>query len=87
MSGSEVLGPAPGTAGVIVGPGAEPNGAFASYEECVAANLTVAPVEFSFNGGTLGVMNSGDASPSATRGEDAGGRSPTFRLSRLDACP
>src|SRR5262245_16796032 len=38
MSGSEVLGPAPGTAGVLVGPGAEPSGAFATYEECVAAN-------------------------------------------------
>lgn len=78
----------PGTAGFLVGEGFEPYGAFATYPECIAANCALAAVEFEFAGGTLGLLDTGDTNPvDDERGEAAGGRSPTFRLTRLDACP
>lgn len=79
---------APGTAGFLAGEGFEPYGAFATYPECVAANCALAPVDFDFAGGTLGLLDTGDTNPvDDERGEAAGGRSPTYRLTRLDACP
>lgn len=87
MSNDQAVEPAPGTAGVVVGEGPDPAGAFASYEECVAANLKQAPLDLTLSAGTIGIMNAGDSSPDKTPGEAIGRRSPTYRLTRLDACP
>jgi hypothetical protein len=87
MSNDQAVELAPGTAGVVVGEGPDPAGAFASYDECVAANLQQAPRDVTLAAGTIGVMNAGDSSPDKTPGEAIGRRSPTYRLTRLDACP
>jgi hypothetical protein len=87
MSNDRAVELAPGTAGVVVGEGPDPAGAFASYDECVAANRMQAPRELTFSTGTIGIMNAGDSSSDKTTGEAIGRRSPTYRLTRLDACP
>jgi len=88
VAGSEPLLTAPGTVGLFAGPGPEPYGGFATYDECVAANRAVPPVDFDFAGGALGVMDGGDGTSSDdVPGEMEGGRNPTFELTRLDACP
>jgi hypothetical protein len=87
MSNGQALEVAPGTTGVLVGEGVEPAGAYASYSECVAANKKLPPLDLMFAGGSLGIMNAGDSSANKTRGEDVAGRSPTYRLTRVDDCP
>ena len=88
MSNRETIAIAPGTAGVVVGEGGEPLGAYASYDECVAANLKLAPITFNTTqAGPIGVMNAGDSSTAKSPGEAVGGRSPSYRLTRLDPCP
>jgi hypothetical protein len=65
-------------------------GEVASYAECVAANCDLAPLDFDFPGGKLGVLRDGGGTLGAIDdlgGESEGGRSPTFRLTLLDACP
>lgn len=76
---------APGTAGTLAGL----DGAFADYEECVAANCSVPPVEFDHPGGKLGLLRDGVTIGALDDlgGETRGGRNPTFRLTRIDACP
>jgi hypothetical protein len=76
----------PGTGGVSVGTGPYPFTAYATYEECVAANCALPSVAFDFGGGVLG-LRLGEGIPFAyISGDTAGGRAPTFRLSRLDSC-
>jgi hypothetical protein len=61
-----------------------------TYPECVTFNCKLAPVDFDFPGGKLGVLRDGGTALGAiddATGAEAGGRSPTFRLTRLDACP
>lgn len=84
-----VIAGAPGTVGAFVDPDPTLGGAFATYAECVAANCDTPPLDFDFAGGTLGVQRDGGGVLGAIDdlgGESEGGRSPTFRLSRLDAC-
>jgi hypothetical protein len=60
------------------------------YADCVAANCSQAPLDFDFAGGRLGILRDGGGVLGAIDdlgGEYEGGRSPTFRLSLLDACP
>ena len=65
---------------------------YPSYAECVAANCIDAgrSVDFYFTGGTMSVryMLSATAAPfySFASGALVGGRGPSFRLTRLDAC-
>jgi hypothetical protein len=76
------LGPAPGSVGTF----ASGLGAFARYEECVAANVGRPGITFSFAGGPLGLaMESFDPVTFfvlTQGGESVGGLSPTFRLTR-----
>jgi hypothetical protein len=62
-------------------------GAFATYDECVTANCTLPATDFNFEGGVLGLRYGAISSVVTVPGESVGGRSPTYRLSRLDACP
>jgi hypothetical protein len=65
----------PGTAGT----------GYLTYEECVAANEGIAPLEFEFRGGKLGVWSS-DFNPADNiggEGQDRCGTSPIWKLSRL----
>ena len=76
----------PGTAGVSAGTGPYPFTAYATYDECVAANCALPSVEFDFAGGVLGLRLGGGIEFAYISGETVGGRAPTFRLSRLDPC-
>jgi hypothetical protein len=87
MSNDQAVELAPGTAGVVVGEGPDPLGAYGSYDECVAANRMQAPRDLTLSAGAIGIMNAGDSSPDKTTGEAIGRRSPTYCLTRLDACP
>jgi hypothetical protein len=74
----------PGTEGLSV-----PQ-AFDTYAHCVAANCKEPPLDFDFAGGKLGLMRNGGtvfAEFDDLDGTAVGGRSATFRLTRLDACP
>jgi hypothetical protein len=77
-TGDRVVVP-PGTSGY-----ATSNGAYATFEECVAANAALAPIEFDFAGGKLGVWvldsNYGDN----VAGTD--GRNPKWKLTLLGDC-
>ena len=64
-------------------------GAYPTYAECVAANCDVPPVDFDYAGGKLGLLREPGGALGAIDdldGSDQGGRAPTFRLTRLDAC-
>lgn len=69
----------PGTVGYYTS-----NGAFDTFDECVAANAALPPTEFDFGGGKLGVWlldsNYGDN----LAGTD--GRNPRWKLTLLGAC-
>jgi hypothetical protein len=78
---------APGTSGALVGAGAEPYGAFERYSECVSANCALPSQAFSFEGGALGLRMGVLSGFQPVPGEDAGGRSPTFRLFAPNGCP
>lgn len=72
------VAPAPGTVGFLDG-----QGGFASFDACVAANVSQdAPLEFDFAGGALGLKLADDPYGDNIAGEN--GRSPTYRLS---SCP
>ena len=77
---------APGSIGIGVGAGTFPFSAFETYDQCVAANCTSAAFDFDFAGGVLGVRLGIGLLFTYTSGDTAGGRNPTFRLSRLDPC-
>lgn len=69
---------APGTVGFLEG-----QGGFATFDECVSANVASdAPLEFDFAGGTLGLRLADN--PYADNAPGENGRSPTYRLS---SCP
>jgi hypothetical protein len=79
----------PGTVGSFVGGSeADGGGAYKTYAECVAANCDLPPFDFDYPGGKLGVARDGGGIGSFDDlgGEAEGGRSPTFRLTRLDGC-
>jgi len=73
-AGNAVMSPAPGTVGFYVN-----QGAFASFDACVAANQNDAPLEFDFVGGPLGLWLADGPYTDNAAGEN--GRSPTYRLS------
>lgn len=76
---------APGLAGSFT----DEKTAFSSYAACVAANCKEPPKDFDFAGGKLGIARDLGGAAGAvddSPGELAGGRNPTFRLSRVDAC-
>lgn len=79
------LGMAPGNVGTFAG-----LGAYATYEDCVAANVGRAPLAFHFEGGKLGLrLQSLDPLTLfllIEGGEAVGGRSPTFRLTCSGEC-
>jgi hypothetical protein len=90
VSGTAVFGLTPGTVGVFPGNDPMTGGAFDTYAACVDANRNARPLDFTFEGGQLGVARDGGGVLGAVDdgiGESEGGRSPTFRLSRLEACP
>jgi hypothetical protein len=70
----------PGTVGFMVG-----SGGFATFDECVAANLALPPVRFDFAGGPLGVWLSD--SPYSDNIAGADGRNPKWSLTFLGDCP
>jgi hypothetical protein len=69
----------PGTVGY-----ATSNGAFATFAECVAANLVLPPLEFDFAGGKLGVWL--QDSPYSDNMAGEGGRNPKWQLTLLAPC-
>jgi hypothetical protein len=69
----------PGTVGY-----AASNGAFATFAECVAANLALSPLEFDFAGGKLGVWLQDSPYSDNMAGEDA--RNPKWQLTLLAPC-
>lgn len=90
VSNDQVLGLTPGTVGVYASDDPTIGGAFATYQECVAANCSDPALDFMFAGGKFGVQRDGGGVLGAiddAGGESVGGRSPTFRLIRLDPCP
>jgi hypothetical protein len=70
----------PGTGGIIPG-----MGGFTDFEECVTANKALAPKEFDFDGGKLGIYLN-DA-PYDDNGAGQGGRNPKWKLVLLGECP
>lgn len=78
-STSEKVVMPPGTVGYAAGAGA-----FSEFAACVSANLALAPVEFDFDGGVLGVWLQDSPYQDNVSGED--GRNPVWSLSRLGGC-
>ncbi len=60
------------------------SGGFATFDECVAANLALPATEFDFGGGLLGLWLEDRPYGDNLPGLD--GRSPTWRLTALHAC-
>jgi hypothetical protein len=89
-----ILALAPGTVGAC-----DADTAFESYGDCVAANCMLPPLDFDYPGGPIAIQRNGgaDLEPSILfnkegplddlGGETVGGRSPTYRLTKLDPCP
>jgi hypothetical protein len=75
---SQIVMP-PGTVGFLVGAGG-----FASFDDCVVANSALAPVEFDFAGGMIGIWLRD--SPYGDNVPGQNGRSPTWKLSTA-GCP
>lgn len=71
---------APGTAGIEAG-----KGAFATFDECVAANLLLKPAAFKHAGGKLGVWLADSEYRDNNVGVD--NRNPRWRLERVDCDP
>jgi len=69
----------PGTVGFLV-----QNGGFATFDECVAANLLLPPSEFDFAGGKLGVWLQDSPYSDNLAGVD--GRNPKWMLTLLGDC-
>lgn len=67
----------PGTIGVLNG-----LGAYDAFEDCVRASLALAPVEFAFTGGRLGLWLNDFPYDDNVAGEN--GRNPTWQLTRFD---
>jgi hypothetical protein len=69
----------PGTIGFLVS-----NGGFATFDECVAANLLLPPVDFDFAGGKLGVWL--QDSPYSDNAAGVDNRNPKWTLTLLGDC-
>jgi hypothetical protein len=69
----------PGTAGFLAG-----QGGFSLFDDCVAANHALQPIEFDFAGGALGVWL--EDSPYSDNEVGEGGRNPTWRITST-TCP
>jgi hypothetical protein len=73
---------------IVVPPGtvgySSANGAYATFDACVAANQALPPVEFDFPGGKLGVWLLDTQYTDNLAGVD--GRNPKWNLSLLGAC-
>jgi hypothetical protein len=69
----------PGTVGYAVA-----NGAYATFDACVSANLALPPKEFDFAGGKLGVWLQDDNYGDNLAGVDD--RNPKWKLTLLGAC-
>jgi hypothetical protein len=70
----------PGTVGVKAGAGG-----FASFDACVAANRSLAPIEFDFAGGKIGIWL--EDSPYGDNLPGRGGRNPQWRLTSANCEP
>jgi hypothetical protein len=77
-SGNQLVMP-PGTFGYSTG-----TGAYANFADCVTANQALAPKEFDFAGGQLGVWLQDSPVSDNLAGED--GRNPKWKLERLGGC-
>jgi len=60
------------------------DGAFTAFADCVAANLALAPTDFDFDGGVLGVWLQDSPYSDNLAGES--GRNPTWNLTGLGPC-
>ena len=69
----------PGTVGFLVG-----SGGFSTFDECVAANLALPPLEFDFAGGKLGAWLQDSPYSDNLAGE--GDRNPKWKLTLLGDC-
>jgi hypothetical protein len=75
VQSNQAIAPAPGTVGFYVN-----QGAFASFDACVAANLNDAPLEFDvISAGPIGLHLVDDPYTDNVAGEN--GRNPTYHLS------
>jgi hypothetical protein len=80
-STSDRIAKAPGTGGLVVS-----SGAYSTFDECVAANLAQdAPVEFDFDGGSIGVWLDDNLYSDNQAGDN--GRNPAWNLLLLQKCP
>lgn len=77
-TGARIVTP-PGTVGFLVG-----RGGFSNFEDCVAANRTLQPVEFDFAGGELGIWLEDEPYDDNIAGP--GGRSPRWQLTAPGSC-
>jgi hypothetical protein len=59
-------------------------GGFATFDECVAANVPLPPIEFRFDGGPLGVWL--EDNPYTDNVAGVGGRNPKWALTLLGNC-
>jgi hypothetical protein len=60
-------------------------GAFDAFDACVAANLALTPIDFSFDGGPLGIWLQDSPYSDNLAGVD--GRNPKWTLTLLGGCP
>jgi hypothetical protein len=68
---------------IVMPPGS--TSAFATFDECVTANLAVPAQEFAFDGGKIGVWLDDTPYADNTAGDD--GRNPKWQLTLLGTCP
>jgi hypothetical protein len=78
-NGNPVATP-PGTVGYLVG-----QGAFSDFDDCVAANVMLPPVDFDFAGGTIALWLQDDPYYDNVAGTD--GRNPTWSLACTSPMP
>jgi hypothetical protein len=79
--GTPVLLAPPGTVGYLVS-----NGAYSTFDECVSANLQLdSPMDFTFDGGPLGLWLNDDPYTDNVAGDN--GRNPRWSLTLFGPCP
>ena len=81
-----LVGEDPGTRLLTLPGGGSGDVLGAPVARCPASETPYAPIDFDFAGGKLGVWLSDTVAADNQNGDGAGGRSPTWRLTRLD-CP
>jgi hypothetical protein len=80
VNGARAVVIPPGSVGFLIG-----SGGFDTFSHCVTTNAALAPIEFDFSGGPLGLWL--DDAPYGDNLPGDEGRSPTWRLSRVGPCP